>query len=163
MKKKAHGPRTIVSCLIFNDAGKLLLLQRHRLAGGGGYWAPPGGKVEEGESLRAAVTREVQEETGLHVTNLDFAAAHEVIIPSGVVHMQSFVAHLSVVQEIVLDPNEHEAYVWLSLPELLQTERIIWGLPTILHDTGFIEKLERDHSLEEGMTANFMTSLPVNV
>ena len=32
-----------------------------------GKWSVPGGRVEHGETLRAAVTREVAEETGLEV------------------------------------------------------------------------------------------------
>lgn len=44
--------------------GRLLLVQRARDPGAG-LWAVPGGRVERGESVPAAVLRELEEETGL--------------------------------------------------------------------------------------------------
>lgn len=40
----------IVSCLILNDSGQLLLLKRHAANLGGGKWGPPGGRLEVDES-----------------------------------------------------------------------------------------------------------------
>ena len=54
-----------VGAIVEHD-GCLLLVQRGRGVGIG-RWAPPGGRVEFGEQLRAAVAREVREETGLAV------------------------------------------------------------------------------------------------
>lgn len=48
------------------DEDRLLLVQR-RNDPGRGLWAVPGGRVEFGETLRAAACREVEEETGLIV------------------------------------------------------------------------------------------------
>jgi 8-oxo-dGTP pyrophosphatase MutT (NUDIX family) len=58
------GVRTSVSAVIFDRRGRLLLQQRSD----GGQWGLPGGSVEIGESLRDALIREVNEETGLSVT-----------------------------------------------------------------------------------------------
>jgi len=59
----ALGIRASVSAVIFDRRGRLLLQQRSD----GGQWGLPGGSVEVGESLAAAVQREVKEETGLAV------------------------------------------------------------------------------------------------
>ena len=55
-----------VGAIVVHD-GCLLLVRRGRGAATG-KWAPPGGRVEFGETLRAAVVREVREETGIAVT-----------------------------------------------------------------------------------------------
>jgi ADP-ribose pyrophosphatase YjhB (NUDIX family) len=55
-----------VGAVVLDDAGRLLLVRR-RNAPGRGLWSVPGGRVEPGETLDAAVAREVREETGLRV------------------------------------------------------------------------------------------------
>ena len=61
--ERALGVRPSVSAVIFDRRGWLLLQQRSD----GGQWGLPGGSVEIGESVAAAVVREVHEETGLTV------------------------------------------------------------------------------------------------
>src|SRR5256884_10015514 len=60
---RAVGVRPAVSAVIFDRRGRLRLQQRSD----GGQWGLPGGSVEIGESVAAAVVREVHEETGLTV------------------------------------------------------------------------------------------------
>lgn len=60
-----HKPAPVVLAVI-EHADKLVLIRRN-LDPLGGYWAPPGGYVEQGESLEEAVVREAREETGLEV------------------------------------------------------------------------------------------------
>ena len=52
--------------LIVSDEGVLLVQNRRR--NGSHDWTPPGGVIDEGESLLDGLTREVEEETGLRVT-----------------------------------------------------------------------------------------------
>jgi ADP-ribose pyrophosphatase YjhB (NUDIX family) len=55
-----------VGGLTYDDAGRLLVVQRANEPGRG-LWSVPGGRVEPGEDDAAALVREMHEETGLHV------------------------------------------------------------------------------------------------
>ncbi|MDQ3826950.1 MAG: NUDIX domain-containing protein [Actinomycetota bacterium] len=55
-----------VGAVVFDDAGRLLLVRRAHEPGRG-RWSVPGGRVEAGETDAYAVIREVAEETGLVV------------------------------------------------------------------------------------------------
>lgn len=68
-----------VGALIF-DAGKILLVRRGQEPLKG-WWSLPGGLVETGERLEAAVRREVLEETGLDVLPMSVLEVFERIIP----------------------------------------------------------------------------------
>jgi 8-oxo-dGTP diphosphatase len=52
-------------------SGEGVLLVRNRRRNGSHDWSPPGGVIDEGESLLDGLTREVEEETGLRVTAWD--------------------------------------------------------------------------------------------
>ena len=71
-----------VGALIFSE-DRVLLIERGKppLTG---YWSLPGGVVETGERLEEALTREVFEETGLHVSVQSIATVFERIMPDAV-------------------------------------------------------------------------------
>ena len=57
--------RTVTAIIEF-PKNQILLVKRGTLVFKG-YWALPGGKVDSGETIEHAITREVKEETGLDV------------------------------------------------------------------------------------------------
>jgi 8-oxo-dGTP diphosphatase len=71
-----------VGAVVWNDQGQVLLIRRANPPRKG-QWSLPGGKVEFGEELQAAVRREVQEETGLDVEILGLIDVVDAIRPPG--------------------------------------------------------------------------------
>lgn len=68
-----------VGALIF-DGRKILLVERAKEPLKG-YWSLPGGIVEAGEKLEAAIRREVLEETGLEIEPVALFEIFERIMP----------------------------------------------------------------------------------
>lgn len=76
----AAGPALAVGAIVFDAAGRVLLVKRGREPARG-KWSVPGGRVEAGETVREACRREVLEETGLEVELGDLACWLERITP----------------------------------------------------------------------------------
>jgi 8-oxo-dGTP diphosphatase len=57
----------VVAAVINDKEGRVLIAQRGSGMKFQGKWEFPGGKVEEGESLEAALQREIKEELGLDI------------------------------------------------------------------------------------------------
>lgn len=66
-------PVVAVGGIAFDERGRVLLIERGRPPNRG-RWSIPGGRVEAGETMRAALVREMCEETGLTVEVGDIAA-----------------------------------------------------------------------------------------
>lgn len=71
-----------VGAVIRDSGGRILLIQRGHPPGQG-LWSLPGGRVEAEESDRAALVREIREETGLAVAPGLFLGAVERPAPGG--------------------------------------------------------------------------------
>jgi 8-oxo-dGTP diphosphatase len=122
----AKRPQLAVSAVIFRD-GKVLLVRRAR-SPGKGFYSLPGGRVEFGESLHEALTREVDEETGLKIDIVGLAGWREVLPGnSGGGHyvIMSFAARW-----VGLEPrlnDEHDDFKWLS-PDTFGDLKLTGGL-----------------------------------
>ena len=95
---------------------------------GNGFYSLPGGRVEFGESLHAALHREVDEETGLRIDVLGFAGWREVLPGDGGgghYVIMSFAARWAA-REVVLN-DEHDDFKWLS-PDALGDLKVTGGL-----------------------------------
>jgi len=75
-----------VGAIIRDDRGRVLMIRRGTEPGRG-LWSIPGGRVEEGESSKQAVVREVAEETLLRITPTGLAGIVERPGPGGVVYV----------------------------------------------------------------------------
>ena len=123
-------PQLAVSAAVFRD-GKILLVRRARFPAKG-FYSLPGGRVEFGETLHAALHREVAEETALKIEIVDLAAWREVMSgTSGGGHylIMSFAARRTS-GEVVLN-DELDDYQWLA-PDALGELKMTSGLQEVI-------------------------------
>ena len=110
---------SVVCAIIENEAGRFLLAKRPEGKCLGGFWEFPGGKLEEGESLEAALIRELQE---------------ELLIQTEVFQ--------------ILEPVEYQ-YEKSSIRLIPCRARILSGVPTALEhsEIGWFSNYEIDRSI----------------
>jgi ADP-ribose pyrophosphatase YjhB (NUDIX family) len=65
-----------VGALAVAPDGRVLLIRTHKWRG---LWGVPGGKLEYGETLKAALTREFREETGLTLGTIYWGPVQEAV------------------------------------------------------------------------------------
>jgi NAD+ diphosphatase len=113
-----HFPRTdpAVIMLIHDGADRALLGRGHQW--GEGRFSTLAGFVEPGESLEAAVAREVYEEVGVGVRDVRYVASQPWPFPASL--MVGFVARLDGDASITLDPVEMAEAAWFTRDEVAQ-------------------------------------------
>jgi NAD+ diphosphatase len=111
-----HFPRTDPAVImLIQDGGDLALLGRG-VAWGPGRYSTLAGFVEPGESLEAAVAREVFEEVGVRVTDIRYVASQPWPFPSSL--MLGFSGILDGDPGIHLDPVEMAEAGWFTRDEV---------------------------------------------
>ncbi|HLI99515.1 MAG TPA: NUDIX hydrolase [Bradyrhizobium sp.] len=125
-------PQLAVSAAIFRD-GKVLLVRRAK-SPAKGFYSLPGGRVEFGETLHAALHREVAEETALKIEIIDLAAWREVV-PSatgeGHYLIMSFAARWNGGEPVLNE--ELDDYRWLALDDAPGALKLTGGLLEVVH------------------------------
>jgi phosphoglycolate phosphatase len=76
MESAPPFPITTVGALIFSPAREVLMIRTHKWSD---LWGIPGGKIKWGETAEDALRREVREETGLEIANIQFAIVQDCI------------------------------------------------------------------------------------
>lgn len=112
MIDSTQHPRVGVGVIIVRD-GKVLFGLRQG-AHGAGSWSLPGGHLEFQESLEACAQREVQEETGLHVTSCKPVAFTNDIFKSEDKHYITIfmVATVDIGEPEILEPEKCLEWRW---------------------------------------------------
>lgn len=117
------------------DHDRLLLVRRGR-GPAQGEWSVPGGKVEVGETLAEAVTRELREETGLEGVCGPLLGWAERIEPEAHYVILDFAVTLVGDDQATAGDDAAEV-AWVALAEVAQL-RLVDGLAELLHDNGII-------------------------
>lgn len=111
----------VVSCFARYN-GHFLNLLRQDGKPEANRWGVPAGKIDLEETMRDAMRRELWEETGLDVYTSDFNYFKTVYVKypktDFVFHM--FDVLLSRNPIVVVNPQEHKGYVWLTPEQALQ-------------------------------------------
>lgn len=117
-------PLVTVGALVVADDGDILLVHSPKWKTA---YTIPGGKVELGETREMAVIREIWEETGLHITDLQFALVQDSVFSDEFVKpnhfvMNEYIARLSTrsSKESVVLNEEGDSYIWLPPKEAIK-------------------------------------------
>jgi 8-oxo-dGTP diphosphatase len=112
-----------VYALVRNEKGEFLLLRRSENSHTNpGKWDLPGGKVNPDETLKEAVVREVEEETGISIYPGEIAGEVNFELPEKRVIAIVFNGGY-VISEVKLS-YEHIEYAWISLERILGMETL---------------------------------------
>ncbi len=75
-RRGVSRPIATVGALIHDGNGRVLMVRTHKW---GDRWGIPGGKIERGESSTDALRREIREETGIELRDIQFALVQDCI------------------------------------------------------------------------------------
>ena len=120
---------TVVGGMIKDLNGSILACMRPEGDAWSGWWEFPGGKVEENESLKDALSREIEEELGVTVTPRSKVCEINHRYQDRDVNLHIFDCGIVDRKDIVL--FEHDESRWLSQEELLDVKWLPADLPTI--------------------------------
>jgi nucleoside triphosphatase len=112
-------PEPTVGALIFSPEGKLFLMRSHKWRN---KYVIPGGHIELGESMEQALRREIKEETGLDIDNIEFIGFQEFILDDAFWKKRHFVFfdYACTTESVQVTLNdEAQEYIWVPLAEAL--------------------------------------------
>ncbi len=102
----------VVVAVLVDRQGRYLLTQRPSGKAYAGYWELPGGKVEPGETLRAALVREIREELGVEIRDAFPWITRQFEYPHAFVRLRFY-----------------RVTQWSGLPQSLEEQELAWQGP----------------------------------
>jgi phosphoglycolate phosphatase len=141
------GPVATVGALIFDEAGRVLMVRTRKWSN---LWGIPGGKIKNRETSLQALRRELKEETDLEVDGVRFVMIQDCIGSREFYRDAHFILLNYTAVRVGTEPvrlnDEAEEHCWLPLSEAL---RLPLNQPTRV----LIEAVRADAS-RQGLTAN---------
>jgi 8-oxo-dGTP diphosphatase len=128
-RMKQHSRRTQAVVAVLRSEDRLLIIKRASGVILPGYWTPPSGRIEPGETHEQALIREVEEELGVKATPI--AKVWECPTDDGEFLLHWWTAEIGS-HELRLDPTEVADARWVTCEEFLELE------PTFSGDRDFI-------------------------
>lgn len=131
-----NAPVLAVSAILVDDDRLLLVRRGHGPAAG--TWAVPGGRVQAGETLAEAVTRELREETGIEGVCGPLVGVNEVLPEDGSEHLVVLGFEVAILESTEPAAADDAAEArWVDLGDVAD-HRLSPGLAEFLHDHGII-------------------------
>jgi 8-oxo-dGTP diphosphatase len=106
--------------LIFNEAGKFLMMKRGPAAKNEvGKWEIPGGAIEFGETFAEGIKREIKEEIGVEVEVLELLDLCDHILPDEHQHWVSptYICQIVKGTPRIMEPEKCDDLGWFSIEE----------------------------------------------
>ena len=113
-----EGIRRCVVGAVLEVDSKVLLLWRPETDFMGGICELPSGKVEEGETLVAALEREVEEETSLRIAKIKSYLGHFDYESRSGTRTRQFNFLVVVLEPFKVELQEHVSYAWISIADM---------------------------------------------
>ena len=106
------APVEVAVAVLIRPDGRVLLARRPPSKVYPGYWEFPGGKVEAGEPVSAALAREIREELGIEIKRAHPWITRVFVYPHATVRLHFY-----------------RVYIWLGEPRALEHQAIAWQRP----------------------------------
>ena len=127
--------RKAVRCFLIKD-NKIVVTKYKEGNKKAGYYEIPGGKIEKGETPEQTAIREMQEETGLKISNLKYKGNMIIEYPNRIFDFDVFICNECEGKPQDFEENTSE---WIKINELLNKEKILSNIMIV--DRFFIKGL----------------------
>lgn len=115
---------SVVAIAIFHEpSGSYFLARRNKEQSGAGYWEFPGGKVEDNETSKLALKREIQEELSfdIDVEFLSLISQHFYSYPNRDIHISLYLYEVK--DKPIFNLSDHDESCWVR-PESFEQYKI---------------------------------------